>query len=134
MGRATNNYTYIEPELPPPNIYFLSPDQGTELGGTPVEIHGINFDKDASVYLVHDRSRLSTRTSLDPNAQILQVIAPVGQAGQSVSVQVQNDDGQSDIAPFSYNAEEPPLTLSNLIPPQGPNDESNTVSAGRAKL
>ena len=44
-----------------------------------------------------------------------------------MSVQVQNDDGQSDIAPFSYNAEEPPLTLSNLIPPQGPNDESNTV-------
>ena len=95
---ATNAYTYIEPELPPPNIYFLSPDQGTELGGTPVEIHGINFDKDASVYFGARQVEIVYQDLLDHNAQILQVIAPVGQAGQSVSVQVQNDDGQSDIA------------------------------------
>ena len=104
-------------------IFALSPDE-TELGGTPVEIHGINFDKDATVYFGARQVEIVYQDLNDANAQILQVIAPVGQAGQSVSVQVQNE---VVVNPFLLQRRGTSMTLSNLIPPKDPMMGNNTV-------
>jgi uncharacterized protein YegL len=104
---------------PAPMITSIEPNKGLISGGETVIIKGKNFRQGAKVYF---GSHLATIQSISSTE--ISVLTPIGSQG-SVTVKVQNDDGQFATGTFDYYAIP---TISYVTPNEGPMEGGNKIA------
>ncbi len=114
QNTVNNAFTFIQPTKPAPTIDFLQPTEGSAAGGARVEIRGKDFDPTgATVTFDNNPGFVSVGES---TSTLLVVTTPAGTANTSVTVRVQNGDGQTDFSTYRYTADAPPFQVSSIVP------------------
>ena len=115
-GVASGTYTY----LPPPTITAVSPDEGSEAGGTPVTITGTGFDSVSSVKFDGTLSAFTVNSGTQITATV-----PAGAAG-SADVMVTTPGGTATaVGAYTYI---PAPSITSISPDEGPEPGGGTVT------
>ncbi len=119
-GVVSVPYTYV---LAPPTVTSLSPNNGTESGGTPIIITGTNLDGATSVTF----DGIPAGSFIVDSPTQITAIAPAHAVGQ-VEVRVTTPGGTGGLQTFTYTSAIPTPTITTLSPDNGPISGGTTVT------
>lgn len=112
-----NGYLYDPPIIiPAPVITSVTPDSGSKAGNYLMTIVGENFQKNAKVMIGSTELNLYSYVS----ATQVRVMVPASSSAETVDVTIMNPDGQSATLTGGFTYVEPQITISKLIPGNGP--------------
>ncbi|GAA0137573.1 hypothetical protein YSY43_44140 [Paenibacillus sp. YSY-4.3] len=112
-----NAYLYDPPiVIPAPEITSISPNSGLTTGNYIIDINGQNFQRNATVTIGANQLNLYSFMS----SSRVRVMVPASSIVGAVDVTITNPDGQNHTVQNGFNYEEPKLTITKLIPGNGP--------------
>lgn len=109
-GALANSFTYEAPLGPPPQVFSVTPGIASPGGGTQITINGAQFDSAVSVRVGANLASVLTVDMLS-TPQTITAITPAGAPSSSVTLGIQNPDGQQATLPFSYAASDAPRVV-----------------------
>lgn len=116
-AEKANGYLYDAPiVVPAPIITTISPNSGAMSGNYIIDINGENFQKNAKVTIGSTQLNLYSYVS----ANKVKVMVPASSTVGTVDVTITNPDGQSATLSAGFTYEEAKITISKLIPGNGP--------------
>lgn len=115
-------YTYIPP---PPQIDEISPDRGSDLGGTLVTIR-VRFGQDGLVVNFDGTPAVIVDITFEGDTAIVVIQTPPHPEGRS-DVEVINPDGQRDLQTDAYLFVGPPI-IDDITPDVGPDTGGQRVT------
>ncbi|MBU5349293.1 IPT/TIG domain-containing protein [Paenibacillus lautus] len=116
-AEKANGYLYEAPiVIPAPIITSVTPNTGTKSGNYLMTINGDNFQKGAVVTIGSTQLNLYAYV----NTTQVRVMVPSTSTAGTVDVTITNPDGQSATLTGGFTYEEPKISISKLIPGNGP--------------